>query len=554
MGARWLEHYENDMPEKIEVPEQSVFGLMEPRFKKFADHTAFTFLGATYSYRQMDELSKQFASYLHNTLGLKKGDRVAIMLPNCSQYPIALYGTLRAGMVVVNVNPLYTDRELAHQLSDSGTETIVILKNFASTLQQALPQTPIKNVIVTELGDMLPFPKGLVVNFVLKHVRKMVPAYSLPSPATTFKSALAKGKSTSQSFRPPEITPEDIAFLQYTGGTTGVAKGAVLTHRNIVANITQATTWIRSLVKEGEEIIITALPLYHIFSLTANCLTFGYFGGNNVLIPNPRDLKAFIGMIKDLGFTAFTGVNTLFNGLLNQPEFCRDVDFSRLKVTLGGGMAVQESVANRWQNVTGCFLNQAYGLTETSPAACINPMKNEQFNGSIGFPIPSTEVSIRDNDGNELDVGDKGELWIRGPQVMRGYWNNEEETANVLTADKWFKTGDVAMQDDQGYIFLVDRIKEMILVSGFNVYPTEVDEVMSAHPKILEAAVVGVDDAKSGEAIKLFVVKKDPTLTEEEIRQYAKDNLTGYKRPKYVVFAKELPKTNVGKILRRALK
>lgn len=552
MGALWLEHYENDMPEKIDVPEISLFELMEPRFQKFSDLPAFTFLGASWTYQQVDQLSNQFASYLTHTLGLKKGERIAIMLPNCSQYPIALYGALRAGLVVVNVNPLYTDRELAHQLTDSGTETIVILKNFAHTLEKAIGHTQIKNIITTELGDMLPFPKGLIVNFVLKHVRKMVPAYSLPMAETPFKKALSLGKKT--AFTPTKVEPEDIAFLQYTGGTTGVAKGAILTHRNIVANITQATTWIRSAVTEGEETIITALPLYHIFSLTANCLTFGYYGGNNVLIPNPRDLPAFIGMIKDIGFTAFTGVNTLFNGLLNQPEFCRDVDFSKLKITLGGGMAVQETVAERWQNVTGCYLNQAYGLTETSPAACINPVTNEEFNGSIGLPIPSTEISVRDNEGRELGTNEKGELWIRGPQVMRGYWNKEEETAGALTEDKWFKTGDVAMYDEQGYIYLVDRIKEMILVSGFNVYPTEVDEVMSSHPKVLEAAVVGVDDAKSGEAIKLFVVKKDSTLTEDELRQFAKDNLTGYKRPKYIVFANELPKTNVGKILRRALK
>lgn len=552
MGARWLNHYENDMPEKVDVPEVSLFQLMGPRFKKFSDLTAFTFLGASYTYRQIDELSQQFASYLQNQLGLKKGDRVAIMLPNCLQYPIALYGALRAGMVVVNVNPLYTDRELAHQLSDSGAETILILKNFAATLEQAMPQTQIKNVIATELGDMLPFPKGAIVNFVLKHVRKMVPAYSLPVAETSFKSALAAGKK--HSFSEPELTPDDIAFLQYTGGTTGVAKGAILTHSNIVSNITQTTTWIRSAVTEGEEIIITALPLYHIFSLTANCLTFGYYGGNNVLIPNPRDLKAFIGMIKDIGFTSITGVNTLFNGLLNQPEFCRDVDFSKLKLTLGGGMAVQEIVAKRWKDITGCYLNQAYGLTETSPGACINPMTESEFNGSIGLPIPSTEVSVRDNEGNELATGERGELWIRGPQVMRGYWNKPEETANALTEDKWFKTGDVATIDEEGYVYLVDRIKEMILVSGFNVYPTEVDAVMSGHPKVLEAAVVGVDDAKSGEAIKLFVVKKDASLTEDELRQYAKDNLTGYKRPKYIQFADELPKTNVGKILRRALK
>lgn len=552
MGARWLNHYESDMPENIEVPKVSLFEMMSPRFAKFREKIAFSFLGAHITYGDLDEQSERFACYLQSELGLAKGDRVAIMLPNCLQYPVALYGALRAGMVVVNVNPLYTDRELAHQLNDSGAKTIVILQNFATTLEKALSQASVKNVVLTELGDMLPFPKNYLVNFVLKHVRKMVPDFKLPMKTTSFKQALSLGRK--HSLTDPALTPDDIAFLQYTGGTTGVAKGAILTHSNIVANVTQTTTWIRSSITEGEEIIVTALPLYHIFSLTANCLTFGYYGGTNLLIPNPRDLPAFIAAIKDVGFTGFTGVNTLFNGLLNQPEFCRDVDFSKLKLTLGGGMAVQETVANRWKDVTGCYLNQAYGLTETSPGACINPMNSTEFNGSIGLPIPSTEVSVRDNEGNELATGEKGELWIRGPQVMRGYWNKPEETASALTDDKWFKTGDVATIDEEGYVYLVDRIKEMILVSGFNVYPTEVDEVMSGHPKVLEAAVVGVDDAKSGEAIKMFVVKKDPSLTEDELRQYAKDNLTGYKRPKYIVFADELPKTNVGKILRRALK
>ena len=484
-------------------------------------------------------------------LGLKKGDRVAIMMPNCLQYPIATFGVLRAGLTVVNVNPLYTARELKHQLVDAGASAIVVVDNFGHTVQDVLADTPLKQVITTGLGDMIGFPKGAIVNFVLKYVKKMVPDYDIPG-AVRFRDALAAGKR--HALPQVDIDPGDIAFLQYTGGTTGVAKGAMLTHRNLVANMQQASAWLgANQLERGKEIIITALPLYHIFALTANGLVFMELGGLNHLITNPRDMPGFVKELKGTRFTAITGVNTLFNGLLNTPGF-DEVDFSSLKVTLGGGMAVQRAVAERWKKVTGVTLVEAYGLTETSPAACINPLDIKEFNGSIGLPIPSTDVCVKDDDGNVLATGQVGELCVKGPQVMKGYWQRPEETAKVIDADGWLHTGDMARIDDKGFVYIVDRKKDMILVSGFNVYPNEVEDVVAAMPGVLEVAAIGVPDERSGEAVKLFVVRKDPSLTAEQIKAYCRETLTGYKQPRHIEFRTELPKTNVGKILRKELR
>jgi long-chain acyl-CoA synthetase len=453
-------------------------------------------------------------------------------------------------LTVVNVNPMYTPRELRHQLIDSGAVAIVVLDNFGRTVQEVIADTAVKQVITTGLGDMLAFPKGAIVNFVLRHVKKMVPDYDLPG-AIRFRDALVLGQLQS----PPTVVidPEDIAFLQYTGGTTGVAKGAMLTHRNLVANMQQAAAWVSSNVKPGEEIMITALPLYHIFSLTANGLVFMKFGALNYLITNPRDMRGFVKELSKIPFTAITGVNTLFNGLLNTPGFDK-IDFSHLRLTLGGGMAVQRAVAERWKQVTGCTLVEAYGLTETSPAACINPMDLAEYNGAIGLPVPSTDACIKDDDGHQLASGEVGELCIKGPQVMRGYWHRPEETANVIDGEGWLHTGDMARMDEKGFFYIVDRKKDMILVSGFNVYPNEVEDVIALMPGVLEVAAVGVPDEKSGEAVKVVIVKKDPSLTAEQVKAHARENLTGYKHPKYVEFRTELPKTNVGKILRRELR
>ena len=489
------------------------------------------------------------AAYFQKRLDLKKGDRVAIMLPNVLQYPITLFGALRAGLTVVNVNPLYTARELEHQLKDSGAETIVILANFAHVLEQVIGNTPIKNVITTEVGDQLGFPKSLLVNFVLKYIKKQVPAFNLPG-KVAFNQCLGEGASL--DYTRPDLSLADLAFLQYTGGTTGVSKGAMLTHGNIITNIAQAGAWISGRTGNGTDIIITALPLYHIFSLTANCLTFSGIGALNVLIPNPRDIPGFVKELKNWDFTAITGVNTLFNALLNNEDFVA-LDFGALKCTLGGGMAVQKVVAEKWAKVTGQPLIQAYGLTETSPAAVINPFNIESFNGSIGLPIPSTYVTIRDDQGEIMPNGEPGEIWIKGPQVMQGYWNRPEETAKTLE-DGWLKTGDVAYMDAEGFVTIVDRKKDMILVSGFNVYPNEIEEVVVSHPGILEAAAIGVPDDKSGEAIKVFCVKTDPKVTTEELIAHCREGLTGYKVPRIFEFRDDLPKTNVGKILRRALR
>jgi len=547
----WLKSYPQGVPAEIDVTEfRSVAAVFDASVSKFRDHPAYRNFGKTLTYGQTDALVNQFAGYLLGELKLKKGDRVAIMMPNCLQQPVSTFGILRAGLTVVNVNPLYTARELKHQLVDSGATVLVVVDNFGQTVQQAIEGTPVRQVITTGLGDLLGF-KGKIINFVLKYIKKMVPDYHLPG-AIRFRDALAAGAK--HTVPEVEISPEDIAFLQYTGGTTGVAKGAMLTHRNLVANMQQASAWLDAAgVKPGEEVVITALPLYHIFSLTANGLIFMKLGGLNHLITNPRDMPGFVKELKYNRFTAITGVNTLFNGLLNTPGFDQ-VDFSALKISLAGGMALQRAVAERWKKVTGVTLVEAYGLTETSPAACINPLDLPDYNASIGLPIPSTEACVKDEEGKILAVGEIGELCIRGPQVMQGYWQRPEDTANAIDPDGWLHTGDMARMDENGFVYIVDRKKDMILVSGFNVYPNEIEDVIAMMPEVLEVAAIGVPDEKSGELVKVVIVKKDPTLTEEQVKAYARENLTGYKCPRIVEFRKELPKTNVGKILRRELR
>ena len=548
----WLASYPAGIPDTVNVDEYaSIVAVLQSSLEKYRDRTAFSNMGRSITYAEVDRYSKQFAAYLLGELKLKKGDRVAIMMPNCLQYPIAIFGVLRAGLTVVNVNPMYTPRELKHQLVDSGASVIVVLDNFGRTVQDVLAETPVKQVVATGLGDMLPFPKGSIVNFVLRHVKKMIPDYDIPS-AIRFKNALTLG----QMHELPEvrISSDDIAFLQYTGGTTGVAKGAMLTHRNLVANMQQAAAWVGGMTREGSELIITALPLYHIFALTANCLVFMKIGARNHLITNPRDMPGFVKELASIPFTAITGVNTLFNGLLNTPGFDK-VDFSHLRLTLGGGMAVQRAVAERWKQVTKCTLVEAYGLTETSPAACMNPLDLPEYNGAIGLPIPSTTACLKDEEGHTLlGIGEVGELCIKGPQVMKGYWQRPEETAKVIDGEGWLHTGDMAKMDENGFFYIVDRKKDMILVSGFNVYPNEVEDVIAMMPGVLEVAAVGVPDDKSGEAVKVFVVKKDPALTADQVKAFCTDNMTGYKRPKFVEFRSELPKSPVGKILRRELR
>jgi len=546
----WLKHYSEGVPAEIDMTEfDSVAEIFRASSEKFADNVAFVNFGREITYRDLDRRTREFGAYLQS-LGLKRGDAVAIMLPNLLQYPVALFGILRAGMTVVNTNPLYTARELKHQLRDSGARAILVLENFAHTLAGVIDDTDVEHVIVTGVGDMIGFPKGALMNFALRHVKKEVPDYDLPN-AVRFNAALKAGKTL--PLDEPKLDHDDIAFLQYTGGTTGVSKGAMLTHGNIVANVQQSSAWLGSLITPGKETVVTALPLYHIFALTANCLTFIRFGGRNLLITNPRDMAGFVKTLGSEPFSAISGVNTLFNGLLNTSGFDQ-LDFSHLRLTLGGGMAVQRAVAERWKKVTGAPLIEAYGLTETSPAACINPMDLEDFNGAIGLPISSTECKVVDPEGKEVPVGEPGELCIRGPQVMKGYWNRPEETAKVLDSDGWLKTGDMAARDENGYFYIVDRKKDMILVSGFNVYPNEVEDVVASHPKVLEVGAIGVEDAKSGELVKVIVVRKDDSLTIDELRQYCKQELTGYKVPRYVEFVDELPKTNVGKILRRELR
>ena len=549
MERIWLKNYPPGVAADIDPTQYaSLAGLFEEACAKYGHLPAFTNMGATLSYAQLDELSRAFAAWLQSS-GLKAGDRIAIMLPNILQYPIALMGAFRAGLVVVNTNPLYTARELEHQLQDCGAKAIVIVENFAHVLQQVLPRTSIKKVLVTQIGDFLGTMRGVLVNFVLRYVHKKIPAWQIAG-AVNFKSALSKGLGL--KLDAVTLGHEDIAFLQYTGGTTGVSKAAVLTHRNMIANVLQAREWlIPTLVPQADRIVITALPLYHIFSLTANCLVFMHLGARNVLITNPRDFRAFVAELKKYRFYFISGVNTLFNGLLNTPDF-ESVDFSSLRISLGGGMAVQSVVAARWKKVTGNNLTQAWGLTETSPAACINPT-NLDFNGSIGLPIPSTEISIRNDSGEELGTNQTGEICVRGPQVMRGYWNQPEETQNAFFGD-WLRTGDIGHIDNEGYVFIEDRKKDMILVSGFNVYPNEVESVVAEHPGVLEVAAVAQADETSGEVVALFVVKKDPTLTSDALIAHCRSVLTGYKLPKHVYFRLELPKTNVGKILRRALR
>ncbi|MGL4186804.1 MAG: AMP-binding protein, partial [Thiotrichaceae bacterium] len=500
-----------------------------------------------------DQFSKALAAYLIRGAGMQPGERIAIMLPNVLQYPIALFAGLRAGLIVVNTNPMYTERELAHQLQDSGATAIVILDNFAHTLQAILPEVPqLKTIITTGIGDLLGDFKGLLVNVVVKYVKKMVPTYQLPT-ALRFRQALNLGQHYADHFQDANPQHEDIAFLQYTGGTTGVAKGAMLSHRNLIANILQADAWTAKDLINGQEIFITALPLYHVFALTANGFFAVRLGAKNVLITNPRDMPAFLKELQKHAFTFISGVNTLFNAMLNHPDIHK-VNFSALKITLGGGMAVQRAVADKWKQVTGVTLLEAYGLTETSPAVCINPVDLPEYNGMIGLPLSSTEVSIRDINGDALDFEQAGELWVKGPQVMQGYWQRPDETAKVMRPEGWLRTGDIALMNSQGYVKLVDRLKDMVLVSGFNVYPNEIEDILALHPKILEAGVIGIKDDYSGEVVKAFIVKKDPSLTEEEVRDYCRRELSAYKCPKQIVFVDNLPKSNVGKILRKELR
>jgi long-chain acyl-CoA synthetase len=550
MDRNWLQQYPPGVPADIDPDSHaSLREIFEQACAAHGHAAAFTNMGATLSYVQLDELSRAFAAWLQKKSGLQAGDRVALMMPNILQYPVALFGVLRAGMVVVNTNPLYTARELEHQLKDSGAKAIVIVENFVHVLQQVLPHTELKKVLVTRIGDLLGFPHGFIVNFVLQHVRKQIPPWSMPG-AGTFKGALGAGLGL--KLDPVALGPEDIAFLQYTGGTTGVAKAAVLTHRNMVANVLQASAWITPSLKANEaRTVITALPLYHIFALTSNCLAFLTLGARNVLITNPRDFKAFVAELKKYKFNFISGVNTLFNALLHTPGF-ETVDFSALRVTFAGGMALQSVVAARWKEVTGCIVTQGWGLTETSPIATANP-PGLDFNGSIGLPVPSTDVSIRDDAGKELPTNGTGEICVFGPQVMRGYWNRPDETEQVMFGD-WLRTGDIGRIDDKGFVYIEDRKKDMILVSGFNVYPNEVESVVAEHPGVLEVAAVAQPDENSGEVVALFVVKKDPNLTAEALIAFCRTELTGYKIPRHVYFRSELPKTNVGKILRRALR
>ena len=547
MDRNWLNQYPPGVPADIDPDAYpSLRELIEEAFASYRRLPAFTNMGVDLTYAELDELSRAFGAWLQQKSGLTRGDRVALMMPNILQYPIALFGALRAGMVVVNTNPLYTARELEHQLKDSGAKCIVIVENFAHVLQQVLPRTDLKHVLVTGIGDLLGL-KGYIVNFVLRYVRKQVPPWKIPG-STAFKSVLGSGLGL--KLEPVALSHEDIAFLQYTGGTTGVAKAAVLTHRNMVANLLQALAWVRPSLGSGGRTVITALPLYHIFALTSNCLAFLPLGARNVLITNPRDFPAFVAELKKYKFNFISGVNTLLNALLNTPGF-DSVDFSGLRATFAGGMAVQSVVAARWQKVTGNTVAQGWGLTETSPVATANPI-GLPFNGSIGLPVSSTDISIRDDEGHELPVDGVGEICVFGPQVMRGYWNRPDETEKVMFGD-WLRTGDIGRMDAQGYVYIEDRKKDMILVSGFNVYPNEIESVAAAHPGVLEVAAVSQPDENSGEVVALFAVKKDPNLTAEALIAFCRKELTAYKVPRHVYFRGELPKTNVGKILRRAL-
>jgi long-chain acyl-CoA synthetase len=549
MERIWLKSYPPGVPADIDPAEYaSLVELFEKSARRFAARPAFHSMGKTITYAELDRLSREFGAWLQ-AKGLSKGARVAIMMPNCLQYPVAMFGTLRAGCTVVNVNPLYTARELEHQLRDSGAEAIVILENFGAVLQQVRARTPLKHVVLTSLGEMLGL-KGVIVNLVVRKVKKMVPPFELPG-AVRLKDALneARGKPLNT----PPLGHDDIAFLQYTGGTTGVSKGAILVHRNVIAALLQYRAWLGPAMGDERPVIITALPLYHIFSLTVNCLVMMFVGGENVLITNPRDIPGFVKELAKHKYSMITGVNTLFNALLNHPEFAK-LDFSHLRLALGGGMAVQKTVAERWKQVTGTPLIEGYGLTETAPSATANPLNLTESTGAIGVPMSSTDVVLRDDSGRSVPIGQPGEICIRGPQVMKGYWQRPDETAQVLGEDGFLQTGDIGIMDEKGFIRIVDRKKDMILVSGFNVYPNEIEQVVATHPGVLECAVIGVPDEHSGEVPKVYVVRKDPQLTEQDVLEHCRKELTGYKRPKYVEFRSELPKTNVGKILRRALR
>ena len=549
MNRFWLKSYPPGVPAEIEPARlSSLVELLRQACTEFRDRTAYEQMGRALSFAQLDELTRDFAAWLQ-AAGMGKGDRIAIMLPNTLQYPIALFGALRAGLIVVNTNPLYTPRELQHQLEDSGAVAILVLENFAHVVQGVAAHTKLKKVLVTAAGDFLSIPKSWIVNYVVRHRRKQVPEWHIPG-AVDFREALRTGRKL--PLNPVSVGPDDIAFLQYTGGTTGVAKGAMLTHGNVSANVLQAEAWLGGRFSREAGVLITAIPLYHVFALTANCLLFAHLGWKNVLIINARDFPALVKEMRKQRFAFFTGVNTLFNALLNTPGFA-SIDFSHLQVTLGGGMAVQESVAKRWKEATGNILTQAWGLTETSPAATINPT-TEEFNGSIGLPIPSSEIAVKDDQGQDLPLGQTGEICVRGPHVMRGYWNRADETAKVMLPGGWLRTGDVGYMDERGYVFLQDRKKDLILVSGFNVYPNEVEAVVASHPGILECAAIAEPDEHSGEVVALYVVAKDPNITEQEVIEYCRKSLAGYKVPKHVYFRKELPKSNVGKILRKELR
>ncbi|MGY5822410.1 long-chain-fatty-acid--CoA ligase FadD [Vibrio chemaguriensis] len=551
MDKPWLSRYPSDVPETIN-PEQyeSLVEMFEQSVQKYADQPAFMNMGSVMTFRKLEERSRAFAAYLQNELKLQKGDRVALMMPNLLQYPVALFGILRAGCIAVNVNPLYTPRELEHQLNDSGATTIVIVSNFANTLEQIVDKTPVKHVVLTSLGQMLPRAKGTIVDFVVKYVKGMVPKYDLPG-AISMRQALRKGRRL--QYVKPFMSGDDIAFLQYTGGTTGVAKGAILTHRNMIANVLQAKGAYGPVLSPGRELVVTALPLYHVFALTVNCLLFVEVGGRNLLITNPRDIPGFVKELQKHPFTAITGVNTLFNALINNEDF-HELDFSNLRLAVGGGMAVQRSVAERWQKTTGCYLLEGYGLTECSPLVAAYPHDLVEYNGSIGLPVPSTEVRIVDEEGNALANTETGELQVRGPQVMQGYWQRPEATKDTINEDGWLSTGDIVKFDDEGFLHIVDRKKDMILVSGFNVYPNEIEDVVALHGKVLEVAAIGQPHEVSGELVKIYVVKRDPSLTKDEVITHCRQHLTGYKVPKLVEFREDLPKTNVGKILRRVLR
>jgi long-chain acyl-CoA synthetase len=549
MDRIWLKSYPPHVPAEVDPTQlRSIKELVEKACAAHTDRIAYVQMGTELSYRRLDELTRAFAAWLQHA-GFRKGDRIAIMLPNTLQYPIAMFGALRAGLIVVNTNPLYTAPELQHQLADSGATAILVIENFAHVVEKVLAHTNIKRVLVTGAGDFLDFPKSHIVNFVIRHVHKRVPAWNIPT-AVSFKAAVAEGKRL--PLAPVDVGPDDLAFLQYTGGTTGVAKGAMLSHGNVSTNVLQSEAWLDKAVESAAGVLITAIPLYHIFALTANCMLFTRLGWKNVLIINPRDVRAMIADMQKYPCNYLSGVNTLFNALLHAPGFDQ-IDFSQLKVTLGGGMAVQAAVAQRWKEATGCVLTQAWGLTETSPAACINP-STADFNGSIGLPISSTEVAIKDDAGNDLPLGGVGEICVRGPQVMRGYWNRPDETAKVMLPGGWLRTGDIGRMDERGFVYIEDRKKDMILVSGFNVYPNEVEAAAVTCPGVLEAAAVAQPDEHSGEVVVLFVVRKDPALTEKDVIECCRQSLTGYKIPKHVYFRNELPKTNVGKIMRKVLR